>query len=282
MIILKTEPEIALMRVAGRILADLLTELAQEVRPGITTGELEALADRRIREANCSPTFRGQPGMVSHAPPYPAATCISINEEVIHGIPGPRVLQDGDLVSIDCGVTWKGWIADAALSVVAGEPSPEISRLVRTTRRSLEEAVAKARPGARLGDVSFAVQQWAMAEGLGVVREFCGHGVGRSLHEDPPIPNYGSPGTGPVLRPGMTLAVEPMFTLGNPEVRVQKDGWTVVTRDRKPAAHFEYTLLVTTDGCEVLTPWRLPPTQEPVGTFPVPPGSSTPPTPPGR
>jgi len=258
MIVLKTEPEIARMRTAGQILADILTELAAMVRPGITTGDLETVADRRIREAHCEATFRGQPGMVAHAPPYPAATCISLNEEVIHGIPGPREVRDGDLVSVDCGVTFQGWIADAAFSVVAGRPDPEVARLVRTTHQALQEAVRKTRPGARLGDVSFGVQQWAMAEGLGVVREFCGHGVGRSLHEDPPIPNYGTPGTGPTLRPGMTLAVEPMFTLGGPEVRVLKDGWTVVTKDRRPAAHFEYTILVTEDGCEVLTPWRLP------------------------
>lgn len=257
MIVLKTEPELARMREAGRILADVLTELARLVRPGVTTRDLEEVADRRIREAGATATFKGQPGMVSYAPPYPAATCISVNEQVIHGIPAERALKDGDLVSIDCGVTWKGWIADAAVSVVAGTASPDVARLVETTRRGLMEAVALARPGRKLGDVSFAVQQQAMAEGFGVVREFCGHGVGKTLHEDPPIPNYGTPGTGPALRPGMTLAIEPMITLGAHQVKVKRDGWTVVTSDGKPAAHFEHTILVTEGDPEILTPWQL-------------------------
>ena len=188
---------------------------------------------------------------------YPAATCISINEQVIHGIPSDRVLKEGDLVSIDAGVTWQGWIADAAVSVVAGKAHPDVQRLMDTTRRGLMAAIDVARPGKKLGDVSFAVQQHAMAEGFGVVREFCGHGVGRSLHEDPPIPNYGTPGTGPVLRPGMTLAIEPMLTMGSHQVKVKRDGWTVVTSDGKPAAHFEHSVLVTDGAAEILTPWQV-------------------------
>lgn len=258
MIVLKTDAEIAKMREAGRILAGLLTELAALAKPGVTTRQMEEVADLRIREAGCVATFRGQPGMVAHAPPYPAATCISVNEQVIHGIPSDRVLQDGDLVSVDCGVTWRGWIADAAVSVVVGQGTPEVRRLVDTTRRSLEEAVRKVRAGNHLGDVSFAVQQWAMAEGFGVVREFCGHGVGKNLHEDPPIPNYGTPGSGPVLRPGMTLAIEPMITMGTHQVTVKRDGWTVVTKDGKQAAHFEHTVRVTDGDPEILTPWTLP------------------------
>lgn len=257
MIVLKTEAELVRMREAGRILAAVLDELAGLVRPGVATRDLEEVADRRIREAGASATFRGQPGMVSYAPPYPAATCISINEQVIHGIPSDRVLKEGDLVSIDAGVTWQGWIADAAVSVVAGKAHPDVQRLMDTTRRGLMAAIDVARPGKKLGDVSFAVQQHAMAEGFGVVREFCGHGVGRSLHEDPPIPNYGTPGTGPVLRPGMTLAIEPMLTMGSHQVKVKRDGWTVVTSDGKPAAHFEHSVLVTDGAAEILTPWQV-------------------------
>jgi methionyl aminopeptidase len=257
MIVLKTEPEIARMREAGKILAALLTELAGMVQPGITTRDLEEVADRRIREAGAVATFKGQPGMVAYAPPYPAATCISVNEQVIHGIPSDRVLKDGDLVSIDCGVTLRGWIADAAISVIAGHARADVVRLLDTTRRSLMAAIEVATVGRRLGDVSFAVQQQAMAEGFGVVRDFCGHGVGKTLHEDPPIPNYGTPATGPVLRSGMTLAIEPMITLGSPQVKVKRDGWTVVTSDGKPAAHFEHTILVTDGAAEILTPWVL-------------------------
>ncbi len=253
MIVLKTEREIGVMREAGRILARVLSHLESLVAPGVTTAELEAEADRLIREADCVATFRGQHGLVPHAPLYPAATCISVNEEVIHGIPSARRIREGDLVSIDCGVTWRGYIADSAITVIAGHASADAVRLVETTRRALAAAIKVARAGARLHDVSFAVQAQAMAEGFGVVREFCGHGVGRDLHEDPPVPNHGTPGTGPVLRPGMTIAIEPMITLGGPRVKVLKDGWTVVTADGKPAAHVEHTIAVTEGAPEVLT-----------------------------
>jgi len=245
MILLKSERDLGLMREAGRILANVLARLKEMAQPGVTTAEMDAEADRLIREAGAEATFRGQPGMVAHAAPYPAATCISINEQVIHGIPGQRVLREGDIVSVDCGVTYKGWIADAAVTVIAGQGSAEACRLVDTTRRALEAALSVARAGKHLHDISFAVQAVAMSEGFGVVREFCGHGVGRSLHEDPPVPNYGNPGTGPILRPGMTLAIEPMITAGSPKVKVLKDGWTVVTQDGKPAAHFEHSIAIT-------------------------------------
>jgi methionyl aminopeptidase len=252
-ILLKSEPELDKMRQAGRILASVLTRMQSMIAPGVATRELEDEADRMIREAGAIPTFRGQPGMVAHAVPYPAATCISLNEQVIHGIPSDRRIKDGDIVSVDCGVTWEGYIADSAVTVMAGTVSPDVKRLVETTRRSLLAAIDCIRPGRHLGDVSFAVQAEAMAEGFGVVREFCGHGVGRSLHEDPPIPNYGNPRSGPVLRTGMTLAVEPMLTLGSPKVKVKRDGWTVVTSDGKPSAHWEHTILVTDGDPEVLT-----------------------------
>jgi methionyl aminopeptidase len=256
-ILIKSEREIVLMREAGKILADILQGLHERIEPGISTFELDAWADGRIRAAGCDATFRGQPGMVRGARPYPAATCISINEEIIHGIPSKtRVIQDGDLVSIDCGVTHKNYVSDAAFSKIAGKGTDDAVRLCETTRKSLYAGIEKARPGNRLHDISFAVESWAVAEGLGIVRDFCGHGVGRSLHEDPGIPNYGTPGTGPVLREGMTLAIEPMFMLGKEKVRVQTDGWTVVTADKKPAAHWEHTILITSGDAEILTAWR--------------------------
>lgn len=256
MILIKSDHEIALMRDAGRILADVLMGMNERIVPGITTQELDDWADRQIVAAGCDATFRGQPGMVRGARPFPAATCISINEEIIHGIPSnQRVIKDGDIVSVDCGVTYKGYVADSAFSKIAGQGKPDVVRLLETTKRSLYAGIEKARPGGRLGDISFAVESWAVAEGLGIVRDFCGHGVGRSLHEDPGIPNYGKPGTGPLLRQGMTLAIEPMFMLGKEKVKVLVDGWTVVTSDRSPAAHWEHTILITDNGPEILTKW---------------------------
>lgn len=253
MITLKTSRELALMRDSGRLLGQVLARLEAMVVPGVTTAQIEAEADRMIKEAGAIATFRGQPGLVPHARPYPSATCISINEEVIHGMPSARVVKDGDVVSIDCGVTLKGFVSDSAISVIAGTAKPDVVRLVETTRKCLDAAIETARPGARLHDVSFAVQMVAEGEGFGIVREFCGHGVGRELHEDPPVPNYGNPGTGPLLRAGMTIAIEPMITLGSPKVKVLKDGWTVITTDGKPAAHFEHTIAIREGGCDVLT-----------------------------
>jgi methionyl aminopeptidase len=262
LIVLKTEHDLERMRQAARILTGVLERLEAMVAPGVETVALEIEADRMIRAAGAVATFRGQHGLVSHAPPYPAATCISINEEVIHGIPSARRIRSGDIVSIDCGVTFEGYIADSAITVAAGPIPSEVERLVHSSRVALEAAIRVARPGAKLHDVSFAVQARAMAEGLGVVREYCGHGVGRDLHEDPPVPNHGTPGTGPVLRPGMTIAIEPMLTLGSPRVRVMRDGWTVVTVDGKPAAHVEHTIAITDGAAEVLTrrPHEVPPT----------------------
>jgi len=253
LIVLKTARELEMMRQAGRVLAGVLSRLEEMAEVGVTTGELDEEADRMIREAGGTATFRGQKGLVEHAPSYPAATCISINQEVIHGIPSDRVLIEGDLLSIDCGVTLNSLIADSALSFVVGEASPEVSRLMEVTRQSLMDAIEKAVPGNRLGDVSFAVQSRIDATDFGIVREFCGHGVGRTLHEDPPIPNYGTPGTGPELRPGMTLAIEPMVTMGSPLVNVLDDGWSVVTADNMPAAHFEHTIAITDGPAEIIT-----------------------------
>lgn len=254
MIILKSPHEIERMRQAGAILAQVLQRLCSMVRPGITTRDLDEEADRMIRQAGATATFRGQRGLTERAPPYPAATCISINEQVIHGIPSDRVIREGDVVSIDCGVTWKRMIADSAVTVIAGRASPECERLVATAKKALWAAIRSARSGRHLHDVSCSVQTTAQAAGFGVVREFCGHGVGRDLHEDPPVPNVGTSGSGPILRPGMSLAIEPMLTLGNPAIRVLDDGWTVVTADGRPAAHFEHTIVVTENGGpEILT-----------------------------
>lgn len=253
MITLKTKAEIAKMREAGRILARILERLAEMVEPGITTAELEMEARRMMKEARVEPAFLGQPGLVADAKPYPAVLCVSVNEEVIHGIPSKRVIKEGDLVSMDCGVIYDGLIADAAVSVIAGEGQGMVQRLLECTKQALYDAIKQARAGSYLHDISYAIQKRAESEGFGVVREFCGHGVGRSLHEDPPVPNHGKPGTGPILRAGMTLAIEPMITMGSPKVEILLDKWTVVTADRLPAAHFEHTIAITDNEPLVLT-----------------------------
>jgi methionyl aminopeptidase len=242
----KSASELELMRVSCRMTADVLKQVAGAVRPGVTTGELDALARQLIGEMKAKPSFLGYHG-------YPAAICISINDEVIHGIPGPRVVRMGDLVSLDVGVYYNGFHGDSATTVMVGVTDPDVIRLVEASKRALAAAVAAAKPGGRLSDVSHAVESIAKASGCEVVREFVGHGVGRHLHEDPQIPNYGLPGRGPVLKPGMTLAIEPMVNLGGSGVVVLDDKWTVVTRDGKPSAHFEHTVAVLEEGVEILT-----------------------------
>ena len=243
---LKNAAELDAMRVSCRMTASVLGQVAAAIQPGVTTGELDALARRLIAGMNAKPSFLGYRG-------YPGAMCISINDEVIHGIPGRRVVLPGDVVSLDVGVYYNGFHGDCATTVTAGVTDPDVIRLVETTRRALAAAVAAVRPGCRLSDVSHTVEGVVQAGGCSVVRDFVGHGVGRHLHEDPQIPNYGTPGHGPVLKPGMTLAIEPMVNLGRPDVAVQDDGWTVVTRDGKPSAHFEHTVAVLEESVEVLT-----------------------------
>ena len=243
---LKNAEELAAMRVSCRMAAEVLAAVAAAVAPGVTTGELDLLARRLIEERKARPSFLGYRK-------YPAAMCISVNDEVIHGIPGRRVVQPGDVVSLDVGVLKGGFHGDCATTVMVGVTDPDVIRLVEATRRALSAAVAAARPGGRLSDVSHAVQGIAEASGCSVVRDFVGHGVGRHLHEDPQIPNYGKPGRGPVLRPGMTLAIEPMVNLGGGAVRVLDDGWTVVTKDGRPSAHFEHTVAVLGESVEILT-----------------------------
>lgn len=247
-IMIKTPAEIEKMRASGRILRQVHEAIAPVVRPGATTMDLEVAANQRITEfPGAVAAFKGYHG-------YPAALCTSVNEEVVHGIPsGKRVLRSGDIVSIDCGIILDGYYSDAAMTYAVGEVSPDTERLLRTTRRSLEAAIEAAQVGGRLGDISAAVQQICEAEGFGVVRDFVGHGIGRAMHEDPQVPNFGPPGKGPRLKAGMVLAIEPMVNAGSPEVRVLKDGWTAVTIDQSYSAHFEHTVAITREGPQILT-----------------------------
>ena len=246
MIELKTPGEIQLMRQAGRVVAGLLQHLSALVRPGIKTKDLDGEAVAYLKRQGVAPAFLGYRG-------FPASICVSINEEVVHGIPGTRRICDGDLVSIDAGVIANRFYADAAVTLMVGGVAPDARRLLETTRRALEEGIRQATVGRRLSDISHAVQQVVERAGFGVVRDFVGHGIGRALHEDPPIPNFGPANMGPRLRAGMALAIEPMVTMGDYAVQVLEDGWTAVTQDRSLAAHFEHTVAVTEQGPEVLT-----------------------------
>ena len=248
MIIYKSNDEIDRMRVAGRITAGTIERVLAAVRPGVSTAELDAVAESYIREQGATPAFKGYRG-------FPASICASINNEIVHGIPSrTRVIRERDLVSLDFGSVWDGFVGDSAVTVVVGEaPSAEAEKLVRVTEEALEAGIAQIRPGGRLSDISHAVQQVAEGAGFSVVREYVGHGIGRAMHEDPQIPNYGPPGRGPELRPGLVLAVEPMVNLGGWETVALDDGWTVVTADGSLSAHFEHTIAVTDDGREVLT-----------------------------
>ncbi len=253
MIELKSETEREHMRAAGRIVAEVLDLLRRAVAPGLTTLELDRLAEAEIRRRGGHPVFKGYQAYAAQ-PAYPASVCVSVNEEVVHGIPGPRRLKRGDLVSLDLGASVAGYVGDAALSVfVEGPPSEEAERLLRVTRASLTAGIAAVRPGGHIGDIGAAVQRVVEAAGFSVIRDFVGHGVGRAMHEDPQVPNYGQEGRGPRIRPGMALAIEPMVSLGDWPVRVLGDGWTAVTRDGSLACHFEHSVFVNEDGVEILT-----------------------------
>ncbi len=247
MIVLKSAREIALMRQAGQILVAAMRMCRDLVKPGVSTLEIDREVEALIREYRARPAFKGYRG-------FPATVCASINEEVVHGIPAAhRRLKEGDIVGLDLGAIVDGYYADAAVTLPVGEVSEEARRLIDVTREALELAIAVTRPGKRLGDVSATVQRRAEAAGYGIVRAFVGHGIGRELHEDPQVPNFGEAGKGPILRTGMVLAIEPMFTLGHWEVRVLKDRWTAVTEDGSLAAHFEHTVAITDAGPDVLT-----------------------------
>jgi methionyl aminopeptidase len=252
-IILKSAEEIEKMRRAGSLVARVLEAVVEKADVGVTTLELDELAERMIREAGAVPAFKGyQPDFIKCGP-YPATLCTSLNSQVVHGIPDERPLEDGDILSIDTGVELDGYFGDAAVSVVVGEAGPEVQKLMDVTKHSLEAAIVMCRPGNRVGDVSHAVQAVVEAEGLNVVRRFVGHGIGTSMHEDPPVPNYGTPGTGPVLKAGMVFALEPMVNMGTYEVEASADCWPVHTADGSLSAHFEHTVAVTEDGPDVLT-----------------------------
>lgn len=243
---LKSKAELDAMRVSGRLTGEVLKQAAEAVQPGMTTGDLDRLTRRLIAKTGGIPSFLNYDG-------YPAAICISVNDEVIHGIPGERVILPGDIVSLDVGVYYGGFHGDSARTVMVGVTDPDVIRLVEATRKALEAGIAAARPGGRLSDVSHAVQAVAEGAGCSVVRDFVGHGVGRQLHEEPAVPNYGAAGHGPILRPGMVIAIEPMVNLGRPAVDVLDDDWTVVTRDGSPSAHFEHTIAILEDRVEILT-----------------------------
>jgi methionyl aminopeptidase len=246
MIILKSERELRYMRDAGRIVAGALEEVKKAVRPEVTTQELDKAAEEYIKGAGAVPAFKGYHG-------FPGNICTSVNEQVVHGIPGLRRLKSGDNVSIDIGAVINGYNGDAAITVPVGEVDDAVAKLIAVDEASLYKGLEKAVAGNRLSDVSHAVQIEAEAHGYGVVRDYVGHGIGRHMHEDPQIPNYGPPGRGPRLKPGMTLAIEPMINEGTFEVRTLDDGWTVVTTDGKRSAHFEHTVVVTENGPEILT-----------------------------
>lgn len=247
MVTRKSNREIELMRVAGRIVAMAHAAVKKAIKPGVTTKQLDDLVEKVIRDEGAIPSFKNYSG-------YPASACVSINEEVVHGIPSPkRVLKSGDIVSVDIGAIHKGYHGDSAWTYACGEISEEAKRLLEGTEASLFAGLEYAKAGNRLSDISHHIQKTAERMGYSVVREFVGHGVGKQLHEDPQIPNYGLPHRGILLKAGMTLAIEPMINIGNKEVKVLSDGWTTITRDKSLSAHFEHSILITKDGYEILT-----------------------------
>jgi methionyl aminopeptidase len=245
-IIIKSAREIEIMRQAGRIVATVLAELKSQVKPGMKTRILDEIAQRETGKLGAVPSFKGYHG-------YPASVCVSINDEIVHGIPGDRVMNEGDIVSIDFGVIYNDFQGDAAVTVGVGSITPEAEKLLEATEGSLIAGIQAARAGVRLGDVSSAIQNYAETRGYSVVREYTGHGIGRNMHEDPQIPNFGIPGQGSLLRKGMTFALEPMINIGEWRTRLEDDNWTVKTSDGSLSAHFEHTIAITEEGSEILT-----------------------------
>lgn len=248
-IVIKNEAELAKMRQAGRLNALALATVREMIRPGVATADLDAAAEELIRKHGGIPVFKGYPG----AYPYPATLCISINEELVHGFPSKRRLKEGDIVSVDCGTLLEGYVGDSAFTVGVGEISSQAQRLLEVTQHALEVGIAQMRVGNRTGDISAAIQHYVESNGFHVTREYTGHGVGQQMHEGPQVPNYGTPGRGVVLRPGMTIALEPMVLVGTPRTRVLPDQWTVVSADGSLTAHFEHTVAVTESGPWILT-----------------------------
>ncbi|MBC7932199.1 MAG: type I methionyl aminopeptidase [Rubrivivax sp.] len=246
MIIGKSRKELEKMRAAGRLVAEVREELRRMIRPGVTTLELDMAAEKMIRDAGALPTFKGYHG-------FPFSICASVNEQIVHGFPSNYALKDGDIFSLDCGVTLEGYVGDTATTVPVGRVSEDVLKLVRVAEECLERAIQQCWPGNHLGDIGWAVQEYAEAHGYGIVRDYVGHGIGRKMHEDPQIPNYGKPGTGARIRSGYVFAIEPMINMGTHRTKTLADGWTVVTLDGRPSAHVEHTVAITEEGPEVLT-----------------------------
>lgn len=251
MIFLKTEDEIELMRAANQLVSKTHAELARSIRPGVTTAQLDKIAEEFIRDHGAQPTFKGFPN--PYGAPFPASICASVNDEVVHGIPNDRVLQDGDIVSIDCGVLLEGFNGDSCYTFCVGEVSVELRNLLKTTKESLYLGIDAALNGKRIGDIGYAVQTHCEKAGYGVVREFVGHGIGHEMHEDPAVPNYGRRGTGIQIKNGMCLAIEPMITMGSPKIGMMPDRWTIKTIDGLPAAHFEHTVAIHHGKADILS-----------------------------
>ena len=245
-VVLKSPDEIERMSVSNQMAATVRDTVSSAITAGMTTGEVDAHAARMIKEMGAKSAFLGYSG-------FPGHICISVNEEIVHGIGGERVIEDGDIVSVDFGVTYDGFIGDTAVTAVVGDIEPEVARLLKVTEESLYKGIDAAVAGNRVGDISNAIEQHVKGTGFSIVREFVGHGVGHTLHEEPQIPNFGPAGRGELLQVGMTLAIEPMVNLGKPNVEMLDDGWTVVTKDRKPSAHFEHTVAITEEGPRILT-----------------------------
>ena len=251
MIFLKTEDEIELMREANLLVGRTLAEIGKVIKPGVTTKQLDKIADEFIRDNGAIPTFKGFPN--PYGPAFPAAICTSVNEQVVHGVPNDEPLKDGDIVSVDCGTLLNGFNGDSCYTFMVGEVSEEVKTLLRVTKEALYLGIENALAGRRIGDIGYAIQQHCEGFGFGVVREFVGHGIGKEMHEDPAVPNFGRRGNGTMIKNGLCIAIEPMITLGTREVYLMPDKWTVVTRDTKPAAHFEHTIAIHHGKADILS-----------------------------
>lgn len=249
MINIKTPAEISAMREGGKMLAEILHELALATKIGLKTGELAVKAEAMMSRFNVIPSFKGYRG-------FPAAICTAVNEQVVHGIPGNYVLSDGDIISIDCGIFHKGLHTDAAVTIMLGNVKPEVRTFVQIVQKGLQKALSIINPGIHVGDIGYVIQQWIESHGYSVVRDFVGHGIGKSLHEDPEVPNLGKKGKGPVLVPGMTIAIEPIIAMGKGFIDTLPDRWTAITRDTMPACQIEHTVAITPSGCEILTAYN--------------------------
>lgn len=254
MIFLKTQDEIELLRKSNILVGQTLAELAKVIKPGVTTSELDKVAEEFIRDNGAIPTFKDFPN--PNGNPFPASVCTSVNEQVVHGIPGNVVLKDGDIVSVDCGTYMNGFCGDSAYTFCVGEVAPEVRQLLKVTKEALYIGISNAVHGKRLGDIGYSIQQHCEAHGYGVVREFVGHGIGKEMHEEPMVPNYGKRGYGTLLKKGLCIAIEPMITLGTRQIAMERDGWTVITRDRKCAAHFEHTIAVGMQEADILSTFK--------------------------